>query len=82
MLRDPLAERRLRFRESPPPMTDEPFDPPPDQIANLAQPADRDERRVLALQRFMRRALDQERRVGIAAVRKITEAFRGNSREE
>jgi histone H3/H4 len=63
-------------------MTDELFDPPPDQVADLARPADRDERRVLALQRFMRRAIEQERRVGSAAVRKLTEAFRGNSRED
>lgn len=63
-------------------MTDEPIDPPPDKVADPGQPGDRDERRVLALQRFMRRAIEQERRVGLAAVRKLTEAFRGNSREE
>jgi hypothetical protein len=62
-------------------MTDETFDPPAAQVAEVARPVDRDERRVLALQRFMRKAIEQERRVGIAAVRKITSVFRDDTPE-
>ena len=63
-------------------MTDQPFDPPADHLVDPAQPTDRDERRVQALQRFMRKAIEQERRVGLAAVRKITSVFRDDTPEE
>ena len=54
-------------------------DPPPEttQDEDDAEPADRDERRVRALERMFRRAVDGERRLSTAALKKIGAALRG-----
>jgi len=54
-------------------------DPPAEITKDEAEgePADRDERRVRALERMFRRAVEGERRLSTAAMKKVGAALRG-----
>lgn len=60
-------------------MQSEAGDPPPGAVDDEVEPADRDERRVKALERMFRRAVEGERRLSTAAMKKIGAALRGDS---
>lgn len=60
-------------------MQPEAGDPSPDTAEDEVEPADRDERRVRALERMFRRAYEGERRLSTAAMKKIGAALRGES---
>ena len=53
----------------------DPNDPPAESIKDQAEPTDRDERRIVASQRFFRRILAEERRIGVAALRRLSSAI-------
>ena len=54
-------------------------DPLPEQVEDKIEPADRDERRVEALERMFRRAFQGERRLSVVAMKKFGAALRGES---
>ena len=60
-------------------MQSEGGDPPAEVTRDEAEsePPDRDERRVRALERMFRRAVEGERRLSTAAMKKIGAALRG-----
>jgi hypothetical protein len=59
------------------PTETETSDPSSERAEDQGEPADRDERRILALQRIFRGAFEIECQVGHAAVRKIGAALNG-----
>lgn len=63
------------------PVEDE-TEPSARRSATEGEPDDRDERRVQALQRLIRRSLEEEQRVGVALMRKVTRAVRGEPLED
>jgi hypothetical protein len=58
-------------------MQSEAGDPLPEPVEDGIEPADRDERRVKALERMFRRAYQGERRLSVAAMKKVGAALRG-----
>jgi hypothetical protein len=63
------------------PLEDE-TDPLARRTGEEEEPADREERRVQALQRLIRRSLEEEKRVGGAFMRKVPRAVRGEPPED